>query len=233
MLVALGAGCSAVNELLQLAARIERAGYANVETFHSFGTGSSNEVTVDASVGRGEPAPAGNQEIAEIVWTTYPRRFELLSITLDGDRELFERGELTALFGARDPSLDEREFSDDLTAGIRTAGIVFGLLVVVAVVVIVLLVRRSRRRRAQRWPGMPPPAPAGYATYGHGHGPQGPQGSFPPPPAAPPPGHWPPPPPGGIPPAPGAPPPPPTPPPSAVPTPGSDWPPPPPGGPLG
>ena len=166
VVLAVGAGCSAVTELLQLSSRIERAGYTGVEVFHNFGSGSSSEVTVDASVGRGEPPPAGQQEIAEIVWTTYPRRFDLLTVTLGGDLASFERSELTALFGPRDPSLDEREFSDDVTSGIRTASIVFGLFALVAVVVVVVLVRRSRRRRAQQWPGMPPSAPAGYATYG-------------------------------------------------------------------
>jgi hypothetical protein len=244
VVLAIGAGCSAVTELLQLTSRISRAGYSGVEVFHNFGSGSSSEVSVDASVGRGEPPPAGQQEIAEIVWTTYPRRFDLLTVTLGGDFDSFERSELTALFGPREPSLDEREFSDDLTSGIRTAAVVFGLFALVTVVVVVVLVRRSRRRRAQQWPGMPPSAPSGYATYGPGHGTPGrppipppPFGMPPPPPAqAPPaPDSWPPPPPGGMPPAPGAPPPPVAPPPAAppptFPPPGRDWPPPPSGGP--
>ena len=231
-----------VTELLQLTTRIQRAGYSNVEVFHNFGSGVSSEVTVDAGVGRGEPPPEGQEEIAEIVWTTYPRRFDLLTVTLAGDLESFERSELTALFGERDPTLDEREFSDDLTSGIRTAAIVGGLVALVAVVVVVVLVRRSRRRRAQQWPGMPQ-APAGYATYGRGYAP--PPHAAPPPPDRPPPpsGPWPPPPPGGMPPVPGAPPPPvappppitppppagppPVAPPPAAPPPGGDWPPPP------
>ena len=249
LVVAGVAGCSAVTELLQLTERIQREGYSSVEVFHadSFGAATASEVQVEASTGRGEPPPAGQQEIAEIVWNTYPRRFDVVTVDLSGDFESFDRDELTSLFGARDPSLDEKEFNDDITSGIKVAGLVAGIGLIVLVVVIVLLVRRSNRRRREQWPGMPPSAPSGYATYGAGYGPPGsgvppppppPFGSPPPPHVAPPPPDaWPPPPAGGVPPAPGSPPPPagppsPTaPPPPSPPSPNQDWPPPPLGGP--
>jgi hypothetical protein len=247
--IAAAAGCSAVTELLQLTDRIQREGYTSVEVFHSdsFGTTAASEVQIDAGVGRGEPAPAGQQEIAEIVWTTYPRRFDLVTIDLSGDQASFDRRQLEALFGPRDPSLDEQEFSDDLTSGLRTAGIVALVGLVVVLAGVLLLVRRARRRRREQWGA--PAGPAGYATYGPGYGP--PAQPYPPPPAPPPPfGHpppphvgrpppdaWPPPPPFVVPPAPGAPPPPSTPPPPSAPPPveppdrSRDWPPPPQGGP--
>lgn len=227
-----GAGCSAVDELIQLAERIELQGYTGVETFHNdFGSGTSNELRVDASVGRGQEPPEGQEEIAGIVWDTYPRRIQLITVSLDGDTTTFDRGDLEALFGPRAETLDERAFSDEIESGIRTVGIVFGILLLMGIVAAVLLVRRARRRRLQ-WPGG---TPHGYATYGPGVVLPPPYGA-PPPPAAPP-GSWPPPQPGAAPP-PGAPPPPPAPPiPPAGPSPAApergEWPPPPAGGPTG
>ena len=175
-----GAGCSTVNELLQLAERIERRGYDSVSTFHEdFGTGR-NEVQVDALSGRGLEPPEGLDEIAEIVWETYPRRFDSIAVTLDGQSELYGRSELQERFGVRAERLDEEEFGDEVTGTIRGVAIgaaVFLVFVVVLVVVIIVLVRRRRQRR-------PPPPPNPYGGYG----PPAWRPSPPPPPAAPPPG---------------------------------------------
>ncbi len=176
--VLLGAGCSTVNELIQLSERIERRGYDAVSVFHEdFGTGR-NEVQVDAASGRGLGPPQGLDDIAEVVWDTYPRRFDSIAVTLDGQSELYDRSELQEQFGVRDERLDEKEFGDEVTGAIRGVAIgaaVFLVLVVVLVVVIIVLVRRRRQRR-------PPPPPNPFGGYGP------PAWRPPPPPAAPPPG---------------------------------------------
>jgi len=191
----LAGGCGAVGELLQLQERIEREGYRNVSTFHEDFGSSANEVQVDASTGRGEPPPAGNEEIAGVVWRTYPRRFDRVVVTLDDRGEVFTRTDLEATFGPRAEQLDEREFSDDLREGIR--GVAIGALIflglgVAAIITTVVLLRRRRRRN-------PPAPPAGYGGYGgYGPGGYGPPGGPPgwqppPPPPGPPPGWVPPP----------------------------------------
>jgi hypothetical protein len=191
----LGAGCGAVTELLQLEERIEREGYEVDGVFHDdFGRGR-NEVEVEAATGRGEEPTAGNEEIAGIVWTTYPRRFDRVRVVLDGEEVGFTRGDLQESFGPRPAQLDEREFQDDVEAGIRNVaiGAAIGLVIVVGgVILLVVLVRRRRRNNP------PPPRPP---YYGPGPGgapppPGQPPGWYPPPPpAGPPPGWRPPPPP--------------------------------------
>jgi hypothetical protein len=203
---ALVAGCGAVSELIQLEQRIERQGYEVTSTFHDdFGT-ARNEVQVVASSGRGEPPPEGNEEIAGIVWETYPRRFDRVAVRLDGNEVLFSRSQLQERFGPRAARLDEREFSDDLEEGIRSvaigATVVLGI-GLLAIVATVLLLRRRRNRN----PPPPPPPQAGYGAGAAWYPPPPPPGpppgwhAPPPPPPAPPP----PPPPAGYPPPPSGP----------------------------
>lgn len=182
-----GAGCGAVTELIQLEERIERQGYDVTGVFHDdFGTGR-NEVQVDASTGRGVAPPRGNEEIAGIVWDSYPRRFDRVSVTLDGVDIVFTRSQLQERFGARDATLDEKEFQDEIEAGIRTAFIAgaIALLVIVAVIITVVVLVRRRRRNLPP-PTGPPFQP--YQPYPYGGA------QPPPPPAGPPPGWYPPPP---------------------------------------
>jgi hypothetical protein len=181
------AGCSAVTELVELGERIERRGYRNVETFHDDFATATNEVQVQASVGRGQEPPDGNDEIAGIVWETYPRRFDSVRVELGGEVVQYSREDLQTVFGPRDERLDEREFSDDVQGGIRTVGIVaLAVLAVGGGLLTWFLVRRSRRKRNQ-------PPPWGYGPPPGGYGPPG--GWRPPPPPGPPPGWNPPPPP--------------------------------------
>jgi hypothetical protein len=185
--VALAVGataCSSISELLELQERIEREGYRVGDVFHDDFGGSRNEVQIDASTNRGLEPPEGQEEIAGIVWETYPRRFDSVSVTLDDDVATFSRGQLQERFGLRAARLDEREFSDDVSGAIRSAAIagLIGLVVIVAgAIAIVVAVRRRRRRRG---PPAPPPPP--------GSGP-GAGWTPPPPPPGPPPGWVPPP----------------------------------------
>jgi hypothetical protein len=185
----LGAGCSAVSELIQLEERIERAGYEVESTFHDdFGT-STNEVQVEANTGRGQDPPEGNDEIAGIVWETYPRRFDRVFVRLDGTDQLYSRAQLQEQFGVRDARLDEREFGDDIQEGIRSVAIGAAVVIGIGLVAIVVTVVMLRRRRSKN----PPPPPGFGSGYGPGHG--SPGWYPPPPPPGPPPGWQPPPPP--------------------------------------
>ena len=180
VLLAVGsAACSTIDELFQLQERIEREGYRVTNVFHEdFGRGA-NEVQVDAERNRGLAGAEGREEIAGVVWTTYPRRFQTVDVTLDGEEEVFSRGDLQERFGPRAERLDEEAFSDEVTRTIRTGAIVGAVVLLVVVVAIVLIVRAVRKRRRGR---MPPPPPPG--TWG-------PPG-MPPPPPGPPPGYAPP-----------------------------------------
>lgn len=184
-LVALAVGataCSSISELLELQERIEREGYRVGDVFHDDFGGSRNEVQVDASTGRGLEPPEGQEEIAGIVWETYPRRFDSVSVTLDDDVATFSRGQLQERFGQRAARLDEREFSDDVSGAIRGAAIAGSIGLVVIVAATIAIVVAVRRRRGRRGPPPPPtahPPGAGWAP--------------PPPPPGPPPGWVPPP----------------------------------------
>lgn len=185
----LASSCSSLDELLQLEERIEREGYRVGSVFHEdFGTGR-NEVQVEATSNRGLEGAAGQEQIAEIVWTTYPRRFQTVVVTLDDDQALFGRGELQERFGPRAERLDEREFSDDISGTIRTAAIASAIGLVVVVVAVIAIVASVRKRKRNR-----PPPPGPYGPFGPpgSYGPYGPGTAPPPPPGAPPPGYDPP-----------------------------------------
>ena len=151
--VAVGA-CGAITELLRLQERIEDAGYGVDGVFHDDFSSGTSQVEIDARTADGEPPPDGQLEIAEIVWTTYPRRFDTVFIELDNDEALFTRGDLQERFGARDASLDERGFGDDVAGGVR-AFAWYGLVVliggVIAIATTLVVLRRRRRGQSDGW----------------------------------------------------------------------------------
>jgi len=184
-------GCGAITELVRLQQRVEDAGYSVDGIFHDDFSGGASEVQIDASSGDdGQPPPDGQEEIAEIVWTTYPRRFDTVFIELDGDQVRFTRGDLQEQFGPRPESLDEHDFGDDVATGVRAAAW-YGVVVLVlgAVAIVTTLVVLRRRRRAQPDPG---PGPAGWPGSGSWDPAPGSVAWAPPappaPPAGPPPG---------------------------------------------
>lgn len=197
-------GCGAVTELIRLQQRIEDAGYRVESVFHEDFGRSANEVQIEARSGsRGQEPPAGQEDIAEIVWTTYPRRFDVVRVELDNDITVFSRAELQERFGVRDASLDARDFGDDIEGGVRAVAW-YGLVVLVAgaIAIVTTLVRLHGRRTAYPsgsvggWGGG-----GSYPGAGSGAGPGWPDqsgstggtpawspGAPPPPPSGPPPG---------------------------------------------
>jgi hypothetical protein len=205
------AGCGAITELIRLQERIEDAGYDVDGVFHDDFSSGTSQVEVDARTGDGEAPPDGQLEIAEIIWTTYPRRFDTVFVELDSDQALFTRGELQERFGPRAASLDERGFGDDVAGGVRVVAW-YGLVVLIGGVIAIvttLVVLRRRRRQSDGWgrpdsgswvgpppseplawspPAPPPGPPPGWSPPGaYDPGPAGSAGSsgYPPPPPPP------------------------------------------------
>lgn len=168
LLVLGAAGCGALTDLVDLQLRIQAAGYDVGSVFHDDFTDGSNDVQIEARARAGPDGSEGQRFIAELVWDSYPRRFEAVDVRLDGDLRRFDRAELQESFGARAPELDERTFADEVTRGVLVGMGVGAAVTVVAVVLIIVLVRRSRRRKAQRFalagppPGAPMPPPVPY-----------------------------------------------------------------------
>ncbi len=169
-LVALAA-CSTVRGLLDTERALERAGYTQVDVGFSSANGF-DQVEVGLV-----PAPTELSEVdaddeaeraAEVVWTVFPLRFDLLRIELlessDGAVSTFTYGEMDELFGPRDPALDEKALGDDVVrtgVGIAVVLAVGGLLFLGALVLaVVLIVRASRRRKGISPPPWPPAAPS-------------------------------------------------------------------------
>lgn len=143
--VLLCTGCAGPSELSQLDARIRQTGVEQVATRHTESDGTSRlRVEAGLTDQRADPAPVA-QNIAKVVWDTYPRRVDELEIILNGrvaDRA--NRAELIERLGERNPQLEEN------TGG---GGLDGWLLVLLAVPVVLLLgglaglLLRSRRGR--------------------------------------------------------------------------------------
>lgn len=152
-------GCTAITDQANLQIRIEDAGFSRVTTFHRSINGT-DILEVTAS-GTGKKP----DEVAEIVWDSYPEHVDQLLITLNGTQKTYTNEELRSAFGER--QITERPDDDADTARtiitwIIVAAVVFVLFIVGLIVLIVVLVRRSNRRKQQP-PQYPPPGwpPAG------------------------------------------------------------------------
>ena len=120
-------------------------------------------------------------EAAQVAWSTFPYRFDRLSVRLrhgtSTSREVVLPSTLQAQYGPRPAHLNDRSVSDEQRRLGVTALIAMGvafLVVVGVVVLVVVLVLRARRRR-------PPPGGAGSWPPS-----QYPPPQYPPPPSPPP-----------------------------------------------
>ena len=198
-MVVLVAGCAAFDVLGDLTGDLEDAGFESVTA--NVSPTNASLVVISADAPRGRDVAEAQDEAAEVVWTRFPRRFEALRITIDGEREEWTYAELEDQLGSRPDDLDtSTEIGDEWTR--MSVAVVLGLVAagVVAILVIglvVLLVVRANRRNAanrpqprpQPWmpPGMPAtggpvPPPGGWAPVGAPPGPP----AHPAPPVAPP-----------------------------------------------
>ncbi len=163
-LVALSA-CTTIRGLIDTEDALVRAGYTDVDLGFDSANGF-DQVHVTLRPESTEGGAEGQAErAAEVVWTVFPLRFDLLRIELLGAFEgpgtvTYTYSEMAEIFGPRPPDLDEKELGDDVVrAGLGVAIVlaVGGLLFTVAVVLTVMLgVRASRRRKAITPPPWPP-----------------------------------------------------------------------------
>ncbi len=191
LLLALLAGCGSLAAAGQLQGALGQDGFTNPSVNVS-NTNGVDTVTVTASAHSSLAGQEAVNRAAEITWTTFPRRFDRLEVTVGSDQQSGSYQDLAQFFGPRNPQLDAQTIGGDFGGTLIGVGVGILVVIIAVVVLVVLLVRRSSRRRRQA--GQPPPGaypPPGYPPPG-----QAPPGY--PPPGYPPPGN--PPPPGGYPP---------------------------------
>ena len=154
-------GCAAIADLANLQIKIEDAGYTNVSLYHRSNNGTDLlEITASGS----DP-----DQIAEIVWDTYPEHVDQVAITLGGTQQVYSEADLSEAFGERQVTVkpdDETDVMKSIVTWLIVAAVVFLLLVIGVIILVVVLVRRSRRRKAQQPPYYPPPPPSGWPPAG-------------------------------------------------------------------
>lgn len=148
LLCAALAGCAVLDNVLSLRTRVQEAGYTNVSVFHRTHNGTDTlEITASAE----DPAHDAEQ-VAEIVWDTYPEHVDKLSIMLNGSRQNYAEADLRDAFGERqvtEKPEDDAAVMKSVMTWLIVGLVVFLLLIVGVIILIVFLVRRSRRKAQQ------------------------------------------------------------------------------------
>ncbi|MGI5506514.1 hypothetical protein [Lentzea sp. CA-135723] len=150
LLCAALAGCGVLGDIADLQTRLTDAGFSSVSTNHS-STNGVDRVDVSATAQDETKVP---DDVAEIVWDTYPRHVDELSVSVNGIYGNYTEDELRATFGERgvtEKADDDADVGRTIVTWLIVAAVVFVLFVIGVIVLIVFLVRRTRRRR------MPPP----------------------------------------------------------------------------
>jgi hypothetical protein len=152
------AGCGVIGDLATLQARLEDTGLTNVSTFHETVDGDDRlEVTADSS-----DAARTTDQIAEVVWDSYPQHVDQVSITLNQAYEVYSADQLQQAFGDRQVAVkadDDADVGTTIVTWLVVAAVVFLLFIAGVITLVVVLVRRSHRRGQQRQPYYPPPPP--------------------------------------------------------------------------
>lgn len=148
-------GCSALAGLAQLQSDLSSAGYNATGINHNTTT-SGSTLAVEVAMADAVPTDEDADRIAEVVWTSYPARFDELVIVINGKSFMdASADDLRDRFGERPASLGASSGG----GGTNVVAIVVILAVAVLFAgLIVLLWRRGRR--------VPPPvAPPPYQSY--------------------------------------------------------------------
>ena len=154
LLCAALAGCGAIADLASLQTALQDAGYTNVSLYHR-----SNNGTDVLEISASGPDP---DQIAEIVWDTYPEHVDQVAITLSGTQTVYTEAELRDTFGDRavtEKPDDDTDVMKSIVTWLIVGAVVFLLLIVGVIILVVVLVRRSNRRKAQQPPNWPPAGP--------------------------------------------------------------------------
>ncbi len=181
--VLLVAGCATVQTIADLTDRLEDDGFRHVRV--TVDQRDLGVLVVNADAPRGSSTEEGQEAAAEVVWTTFPRRFDAVRTTIDGEGRRWSHAELQDTFGDRPEGLDGTALESDLTrlvVGSIVGVVVVGVVLLVVVGVTILLVVRSRRRRVV---GQPVPPVQPWMPPGHQPVPPPPLGATPEPGPAP------------------------------------------------
>lgn len=189
------AGCGTIRAFTDLQGELDRAGFNDISVnVGNGGGGDAVALVISVSVPDERTVETAQTEVARIAWTTFPRRFDELRLSVDGNDVIYSRAELEQRFGDRPGGLDDEKLSDDINRiGIGgLIGLAVGGLLCLGIVglVVFLLVRR---RPTPVPPGGPPapwmPVPAvDGPAGGQPPGDQSQPSWGPPPPGPPPPG---------------------------------------------
>ena len=152
------AGCGALEDQTTVHSRLTDAGYTNVSTYHRTHNGTDRFEVTASSADQTRTA----DEIAEIVWDSYPQHVDEVAVALNGTGEVYTAEQLQEAFGDRQVTVkpdDDADVGRTIATWLIVGAVVFLLFVVGVIVLIVVLTRRSRRRRQQQQPYYPPPPP--------------------------------------------------------------------------
>ncbi|MGW6931345.1 hypothetical protein ACWGE0_14895 [Lentzea sp. NPDC054927] len=148
------AGCGVISDMADLQVRLKDAGYTSVSTDHGSVNGSDR---LEVRAASSDPGHSTDQ-IAEIVWDSYPQHLDQVSVTLNGTYEVYSEDDLNKAFGDRQVTEkpdDDADTTRTIVTWLIVGAVVFLLFLVGLIVLIVFLVRRSRRTKTQQYP--PPP----------------------------------------------------------------------------
>jgi len=155
------AGCGALSDQTTVHTRLADAGYTGISTYHRTHNGTDRfEVTASSTDGT-----KTTEQLAEVVWDSYPQHVDQLSVTLNGTGEVYSAEELQQAFG--DPQVtvkpdDDADVGRTIVTWLIVGAVVFLLLIAGVIILVVVLVRRSRRREQQPhqvYLTNPPPPP--------------------------------------------------------------------------
>jgi hypothetical protein len=140
LFVLAAAGCVSYDEMETLGSRIEDAGYTEVGVSH--GVSNFGFDTVDIRANKPSATDEG-EDIARLVWHTYPEEVDKVVVTLNGITGYATREEMLQAFGPRQlqPNPDEDTDLGDILEWV----VVVVLIIVVLVKVLTFLARLGRR----------------------------------------------------------------------------------------
>lgn len=149
-------GCGTIRAFTDLQGELDKAGFEDILVTVG-GDPVALVVKVSSPDERGVETAQG--QVARIAWTTFPRKFEEIKITVDGNDTTFTRAELRTRFGPRPSGLDDDQIEDDITR-VGVGGLIALLVGAVlcaglAVLIGVLLWRRRSRAAAAAGPPTP------------------------------------------------------------------------------
>jgi len=161
------AGCTTIRGVVDTQRALERAGFDDVNIDFSSDEGFDRlEVSVRPRGAEAADADAALETAAQVTWTNFPLRFDLLRVELlganEGQSATYTYGEMAEIFGARAPELDEKELGDDVVragVGVLIVLAVGGLIFTSGVVLAIIFGVRASRRRASATPPPWPPVP--------------------------------------------------------------------------